>query len=161
MRGSAPRLHTSSQAPQVTQQADLTAELAARVRDVAELDGRHGLDYEPSSERPTRLATWSAKCLLLDASALAIAPVLNLIGAKWAGIDSLPASWMVALAVTALVLYGARGAYASRLVLDVVEDARLIVTQTALATVVILAARAVSERETISLGAAVSTWLLL
>jgi exopolysaccharide biosynthesis polyprenyl glycosylphosphotransferase len=144
----------------VSTQVEVAAN-APLVGDAIELDGRSLLAPVPLRRRRTRVASWAAKRLLLDLIMLGIGAGVLLISEEKSGVDSLPAQWMLALAGTALILYTIRGAYSWQMGLDVMEDARLVLTQTALAMVVVLAVWAVSMPGTIAPGAAVGTWLFL
>jgi exopolysaccharide biosynthesis polyprenyl glycosylphosphotransferase len=90
-----------------------------------------------------RRAAWALSCLAVDVSMLTAAGFAARLGAGAAGVSSSATGWTVLFALGALAIFAVRGLYAPRLRLDVVEDARSVVTALTLAGVSVLALQAV------------------
>ena len=86
-----------------------------------------------------RRAAWALRCLAVDAAMLTIAVVAARLGAGAAGVQSFATGWTILFALVALGLFAARGLYAPRLRLDVVEDARKLLAAITLAAASVLA----------------------
>jgi len=84
---------------------------------------------------------WAHSALAVDAAMLVAAAGATAFGAYHAGLPRMSAFGLAAFAGLVLVAARARGMYAPRLRLDVLDDLRGIVTVTSLAAMIVLAAR--------------------
>jgi exopolysaccharide biosynthesis polyprenyl glycosylphosphotransferase len=113
--------------------------------------------------RQRRAIRRAVRYLVLDVAMLALASGIALVAttSESSFFAALPAAWMVAFAATSLVVFAARGAYWWRPRLDLVDEARLVLTHTAIAAFLVLAAWAVVSESAVGLRAALYSWLLL
>jgi exopolysaccharide biosynthesis polyprenyl glycosylphosphotransferase len=95
---------------------------------------------------------------VLDALALTLAAVVAMLGGTSRHWPS-PSLWMAVFCAVSLVLYAWGGAYRWRLRLDVLEDAKLVVKQTTLAALAILAASTTLDPDSLSSSALFRVWL--
>ena len=86
-------------------------------------------------------AGWALARFALDAALLSAAGLAAALGARAAGIDAGPISWIVLFAVVVLGVFTARGMYRPRLRADLLEDLRGVVAATSLAAMAVLALR--------------------
>ena len=96
------------------------------------------------SERSGRLhstAFWAVAALSIDVAMLAAAAGATTLGAAHAGLPRLPFVWLAAFAAVCLIGARARGMYAPKLRLDVLDDLRGVVTVVSLAAMTVLAVR--------------------
>jgi exopolysaccharide biosynthesis polyprenyl glycosylphosphotransferase len=96
------------------------------------------------SERSGRLHSigfWAVAALAVDASMLVAAAGATTLGAEHANLPRLPFVWLAAFSAVCLIGARARGMYAPRLRLDVLDDLRGVVTVVSLAAMTVLALR--------------------
>jgi exopolysaccharide biosynthesis polyprenyl glycosylphosphotransferase len=86
-------------------------------------------------------AAWALARFGLDAALLTAAGLAAALGARAAGIDGGPISWIGLFAVVVLGVFAARGMYRPRLRAELLEDLRGIVAATSLAAIAVLALR--------------------
>jgi exopolysaccharide biosynthesis polyprenyl glycosylphosphotransferase len=86
-------------------------------------------------------AFWAHTALAVDAAMLAAALGATAFGAEHAGLPRLSLGWLVAFAAICLVAARARGMYAAKLRLDVLDDLRGVITVVSLAAMSVLAVR--------------------
>jgi exopolysaccharide biosynthesis polyprenyl glycosylphosphotransferase len=84
---------------------------------------------------------WAHTALVVDAAMLAAAAGATAIGAEHAGLPRLPLFWLAAFSAVCLLAARARGMYAPKLRLDVLDDLRGVVTVVSLAAMTTLALR--------------------
>jgi exopolysaccharide biosynthesis polyprenyl glycosylphosphotransferase len=95
---------------------------------------------------------------VLDALALTLAAVAAMLGGTY-GYWPSPSLWMAVFCAVSLLLYASGGAYRWRLRLDVLEDAKLVLKQTTLAALAILAASTTLGPDSLSPPALFRLWL--
>src|SRR3954465_12206497 len=96
------------------------------------------------SERSGRLhstAFWATAALAIDGTMLVAAAGATTLGAAHANLPRLPFVWLAAFAAVCLIGARARGMYAPKLRLDVLDDLRGVVTVVSLAAMAVLALR--------------------
>jgi exopolysaccharide biosynthesis polyprenyl glycosylphosphotransferase len=93
------------------------------------------------SERLHSTAFWATAALAIDAIMLLAAAGATTLGAEHAGLPRLPFAWLAAFAGVCLLGARARGMYAPKLRLDVLDDLRGVVTVVSLAAMTVLALR--------------------
>src|SRR3954469_4838840 len=86
-------------------------------------------------------AFWAHTALAVDATMLLAAAGATALGAEHAGLPRLSLGWLAAFAAIGLVAARARGMYAPKLRLDVLDDLRGVVTVVSLAAMSVLAMR--------------------
>ncbi len=86
-------------------------------------------------------AFWANTALAVDAAMLLAAAGATALGAEHAGLPRLSLGWLAAFAAICLVAARARGMYAPKLRLDVLDDLRGVVTVVSLAAMSVLAMR--------------------
>src|SRR5512147_1008410 len=86
-------------------------------------------------------AFWAHTALAVDAAMLLAAAGATALGAEHAGLPRLSLGWLAAFAAICLVGARARGMYAPKLRLDVLDDLRGVVTVVSLAAMSVLAMR--------------------
>jgi exopolysaccharide biosynthesis polyprenyl glycosylphosphotransferase len=112
--------------------------------DAEALPALEPLELERSERRALprlRAGSWARGALLLDAVMLAAAGAATQIGASDAGILPIAPVWLLAYGGLVLFFLYLRGLYAWRLRLSVLDDLRVVVTTTALASMTLLSLR--------------------
>jgi exopolysaccharide biosynthesis polyprenyl glycosylphosphotransferase len=96
-----------------------------------------------SAQRRARVRpfSWPLACLVVDVTMLVVATLTAELAAPRARIPGTPLGWLLALPLLALVLVAVRGAYRPRLRLELLDDLRLLVGATAVATTVVISVR--------------------
>ena len=95
----------------------------------------------PTRPRFPALASWSRGALLLDAAMLLAAAIAAQLGSGDAGVVRASPVWLVAYGAIVLVVLHLRGLYSWHVRLSVLDDLRMIVTATALASMVVVSLR--------------------
>ncbi|HEY7018495.1 MAG TPA: exopolysaccharide biosynthesis polyprenyl glycosylphosphotransferase [Gaiellaceae bacterium] len=99
------------------------------------------LDHAGVPKRARALGTWERGTFLLDAAMLLAASLASQLASPDAGILKIGSAWLFAYAGLVLFFMYLRGAYRWKLRISVLDDARLVVTTTALASMSVLTLR--------------------
>jgi exopolysaccharide biosynthesis polyprenyl glycosylphosphotransferase len=115
-----------------------------------------------AERRPAHLTArrWLALAPVADALVLFLAVVLERLGGKYVGADSLSVTWMLGFPVIVITLLASRGFYRERLRLQLLDEMGTIAGATAIASMITITLPVVVGANTVSLPAqGVRLWL--
>lgn len=115
-----------------------------------------------AERRPAHLTArrWLALAPVADALVLFLAVVLERVGGKYVGADSLSVTWMLGFPVIVITLLASRGFYRERLRLQLLDEMGTIAGATAIASMITITLPVVVGASTVSLPAqGVRLWL--